>query len=431
MTTDCYDLSISRAELSRLIPRLRAVPSAVAAGPAGLLRSVGACELLARDLAVLPPTGGQLERPGVLLRFSETPIPPAAWSWFLGQHRITGWGPLACLSISPDGAVAGDVLAPGDGWSSIDRIRFAGSGALGISLCGRDEDATDANAHDPRWQRPLGLFQPQAFKRLTKLTIAVIGAGGNGSRMALALARLGVRRLILVDPDRIEPHNLHTTAALPQDVGRFKIEVVGDQIRAILGGQAQLTLLSRSITRFDVIDFIRKADVLVSAVDNDGARLITTTVAALYTRALLDVGSGVVSGARMGGDIRLIYPGEGRCLCCWGGFARAEEIADVLEGVWPPAHAHRRGPAPLLSLNQLVVHLGVRLLEDMVREQLAASAWLRLEYDNGVPSLQNVEAVPRRPCRVCALAGAGDAGLSQLSALVAGIIEDQQSAASE
>ena len=73
----------------------------------------------------------------------------------------------------------------------------------------------------------------------------------------------------------------------------------------------------------------------------------------------------------------------------------------------------------------------VRLLEDMVREHLASSTWLRLEYDNGLPSLQSLDAVPHRPCPVCALSSLGDAGLGQLSALVTGIARDQSTRASE
>ena len=60
-------------------------------------------------------------------------------------------------------------------------------------------------------------------------TIVLVGCGGTGGFLAEAVCRLliGIRsRLYLVDPDRVEPHNVARQAFDLSDVGRFKSEVL-------------------------------------------------------------------------------------------------------------------------------------------------------------------------------------------------------------
>jgi len=57
---------------------------------------------------------------------------------------------------------------------------------------------------------------------LTHSTIILIGIGGVGSQIALALARKGVGRLTLLDHDVVEPSNLPRQVYYPKDVGKPK-----------------------------------------------------------------------------------------------------------------------------------------------------------------------------------------------------------------
>ena len=76
---------------------------------------------------------------------------------------------------------------------------------------------------------------------------------------------------------------------------------------------------------------MRQADLIISCVDHDGARLVAAFVATAYHRLHLDVATGVhvtpgdaaglTNGAgrrNMGADVRLVVPGAG-CLLCYGG----------------------------------------------------------------------------------------------------------------
>jgi molybdopterin/thiamine biosynthesis adenylyltransferase len=57
---------------------------------------------------------------------------------------------------------------------------------------------------------------------LTRSTIILIGLGGVGSQIALALARKGVGNLVLLDHDIVEPSNLPRQVYYPRDVGKPK-----------------------------------------------------------------------------------------------------------------------------------------------------------------------------------------------------------------
>jgi molybdopterin/thiamine biosynthesis adenylyltransferase len=57
---------------------------------------------------------------------------------------------------------------------------------------------------------------------LTASTIILLGLGGVGSQIALALARKGAGKLVLLDHDIVEPSNLPRQVYYPRDVGKPK-----------------------------------------------------------------------------------------------------------------------------------------------------------------------------------------------------------------
>ena len=49
----------------------------------------------------------------------------------------------------------------------------------------------------------------QLQSRFSSATVAICGLGGLGSNIAIALARAGIGKLILIDFDRVDITNLH------------------------------------------------------------------------------------------------------------------------------------------------------------------------------------------------------------------------------
>src|SRR6266536_5791075 len=74
---------------------------------------------------------------------------------------------------------------------------------------------------------------PTVGRRELEANIVLVGCGGTGGFLAEALCRLLIgrrSRLFLVDPDRVEPHNVARQAFDRQDVGCFKAEVLAERL---------------------------------------------------------------------------------------------------------------------------------------------------------------------------------------------------------
>ena len=65
--------------------------------------------------------------------------------------------------------------------------------------------------------------------------ITVVGCGGTGGFVAEGLCRLFQGRdatIVLVDHDRVEPHNLLRQNFYAEDVGKFKSQALADRLAA-------------------------------------------------------------------------------------------------------------------------------------------------------------------------------------------------------
>lgn len=61
--------------------------------------------------------------------------------------------------------------------------------------------------------------------------VLVVGAGGLGCPASLALARAGVRRLTLADPDRVDDSNLHRQLWYrASDIGQLKVKAAAERL---------------------------------------------------------------------------------------------------------------------------------------------------------------------------------------------------------
>src|SRR4051812_21952350 len=67
-------------------------------------------------------------------------------------------------------------------------------------------------------------------ERLSELLVTVIGVGAIGRQVALQLAAIGVRRMQLVDFDRVDDTNVTTQGYLLEDIGQPKVGATAQAI---------------------------------------------------------------------------------------------------------------------------------------------------------------------------------------------------------
>jgi tRNA A37 threonylcarbamoyladenosine dehydratase len=86
----------------------------------------------------------------------------------------------------------------------------------------------------PHHHRTVLFYGEEAFGRIRKANIAVIGLGGVGGHAAVNLARSGIGSLHLVDFDTVTPSSLNRSPfAEPPDIGRLKCDALKDYLARV------------------------------------------------------------------------------------------------------------------------------------------------------------------------------------------------------
>lgn len=112
---------------------------------------------------------------------------------------------------------------------------------------------------------------PGVHARLKRSCVGIAGLGGLGSSVAVALARIGVGRLILADFDIVEPSNLNRQQYFVDQIGHPKTEMLKANLERINPYVRVDTHLVR-LTKGNVPEIFRDADVLVEAFDTAEAK---------------------------------------------------------------------------------------------------------------------------------------------------------------
>ena len=70
-------------------------------------------------------------------------------------------------------------------------------------------------------------------KRFSSATVAICGLGGLGSNIAVALARSGIGKLLLIDFDRVDVTNLHRQQHKADQIGLYKTDALAENLSEI------------------------------------------------------------------------------------------------------------------------------------------------------------------------------------------------------
>ncbi len=271
-----------------------------------------------------------------------------------------------------------------------------------------------ADASYDRQVRALGVHGQRA---LSTLKVAVVGLGGTGSQVAQQLAHLGVAELILIDDDAVEVSNLPRLAGATwwdALLHRKKSAVARRQARR-LRRNIRLTIAG-NLRSSDALKLISSVDLIVGCVDNDGARLVLTELAAAHLIPYIDIGVGIDredDRPEIGGRVAFYVPG-GPCLACADELDFSEAAEDLEDTA---AHAIRieRGYARDRAVEPALMPLNTVLVGLAMTETLAYISGIRsivpfFRYDlmgNRIVT-QNVDRSDE--CVVCGPAsGMGDA----------------------
>ncbi len=133
----------------------------------------------------------------------------------------------------------------------------------------------------------------QIVKKLKNKTVGIAGCGGLGSNCAVALARVGVGKLIIADFDIIEESNLNRQYYFHKQIGASKTASLKENIK-LINPKVKVEAHNIKLDSQNIIEIYKHCDVIVEAFDRaDMKQLIIETVIDKLSQTPLVVGLGM------------------------------------------------------------------------------------------------------------------------------------------
>lgn len=264
----------------------------------------------------------------------------------------------------------------------------------------------------------------QGFELLNKarrMVVVVVGAGRAGSWLAFRLAQSGVGsegKLILVDPDVTEQGNLDGMLVVDKAVGFPKVLAVGGTIAGAISGTRPLCI-NASLSDDEVLDVLKVADVVFTAVDETAVRLGTAVVASRLHIVHIDVTGGLAwttdGRALEGGELRVFIPGSKGCLGCydeydWQGAIQLLGLSSEDERKRRESlNWHEQRPGSNIDVLLPVIGEALQSFWGILRGDVKQGFWYHYEKNpRGYPVWSNWSDRQNHSCSVCGDQGLGD-----------------------
>jgi hypothetical protein len=272
-----------------------------------------------------------------------------------------------------------------------------------------------ASAHD----RQVRAFGKEGQRAIQALTIAIVGLGGTGSVVAQQLAHLGVRRFLLVDPDKLDKTSLNrVVGAVKSDIGRLKVAIAARTIKRLVR-DARVIAVQGDILERKVGVRLKSVDFIFCCTDSDGSRHFLNQLAYQYFVPCIDMGVVITVAdgkvTHFNGRVKMLAPSLG-CLVCQDGILSPRHVR------WDLSNERQRRADPYFSSatgikQPSVISLNSATASQAITMFLAAVAGIptnaRSQTLRGVQGdMRVLDATPRDDCVNCsaqAFYGKGDA----------------------
>jgi sulfur carrier protein ThiS adenylyltransferase len=120
---------------------------------------------------------------------------------------------------------------------------------------------------------------PGVHEAVQRSSVGIAGLGGLGSAIAIALARIGVGRLVLADFDVVEPSNLNRQQYFVDQIGQLKTDAMQANL-ARIHPYVEVETHTVRLTAENVPAVFGDVDVLVEAFDKPDAKAMIMEVCA-------------------------------------------------------------------------------------------------------------------------------------------------------
>ena len=133
-----------------------------------------------------------------------------------------------------------------------------------------------------------------------RLHVGIVGLGSVGCIVAEAVARIGVAQVTLIDPDKVEEHNLDRLLyGAAKDIGKLKVDLAAQAMRrSATANKIQITALPDSVHEEAAYKAALDCDILFSCVDRPVPRDVMNYIAQAHLIPVIDGGIAVETDRR-------------------------------------------------------------------------------------------------------------------------------------
>jgi len=123
-----------------------------------------------------------------------------------------------------------------------------------------------------KWIKALSERHGTEFQnKISSTTVGICGLGGLGSNIAIALARAGIGKLILIDFDKVDITNLHRQQYKINQIGMSKTEALQENLKEI-NPYLETEMYAVYLDDKNAKDILSDADIICEAFDNAEAK---------------------------------------------------------------------------------------------------------------------------------------------------------------
>ena len=171
-------------------------------------------------------------------------------------------------------------------------------------------ELTDAELHLYSRQILLDGWDIEAQEKLKFSNICIVGCGGIGCALAELLARAGVGKITLIDPDTIEMSNLQRQLAFtPNDLGFYKAEILAKRL-AQINPNVQVEYINQALTTENAESIIEHQDLVLDGCDQFETRY-------LVNQSCVKLNIPLISASAIGLQGQLfMMDGDSACYAC-------------------------------------------------------------------------------------------------------------------
>ncbi|ONI39817.1 thiamine biosynthesis protein ThiF [Candidatus Epulonipiscium fishelsonii] len=139
-------------------------------------------------------------------------------------------------------------------------------------------------------------------EKLLQSKVAIAGAGGLGSNIAVMLARSNVGEIFIVDFDKVDKSNLNRQHYSEEHLGRYKTEALAEQINKI-NPAVNFIYKTVKVTADNIVELFKDYKIVCEAFDNPVYKAMLVENLLIHTKATIISGSGM-AGYSSGNNIK-------------------------------------------------------------------------------------------------------------------------------